>query len=70
VPELHGWSLDKCPDDISSFINYHVNEYRNLKKHRMTQKKVSMQKKKWYPPPSEFLKISTGGAFHESSDSG
>jgi ribonuclease HI len=40
----------------------------NIKKHRMTQKKVSIQK--WSPPPSEFLKINTDGAFHESSNSG
>jgi hypothetical protein len=34
----------------------------------MTQKKVSIQK--WSPPPSEFLKINTDGAFYESLKSG
>ena len=34
----------------------------------MTQKQVNTQK--WTPPPSEFLKINTDGAFHEVTHSG
>jgi ribonuclease HI len=58
----------RSPDYIASSINYHVNEYRNLKQHKMTQKKVSIQK--WSPPPSEFLKINIDGAFYESLKAG
>uniref|UniRef100_A0ACD5XYZ3 Uncharacterized protein n=1 Tax=Avena sativa TaxID=4498 RepID=A0ACD5XYZ3_AVESA len=38
----------RSPYDISSAINYHFNEYRNLQQ-RKTQKQVSIQK--WSPPP-------------------
>ncbi|XBI46999.1 hypothetical protein VPH35_111078 [Triticum aestivum] len=58
----------KTPDEILASINYHVNNFRNLKKQRSTQKQTSTAK--WSPPANEFLKVNSDGAFKEASKSG
>ena len=58
----------KCPDDILSYINYHTYEYRSLKQRRMIPKQTNIQK--WTPPPCEFLKVNTDGAFHKGTHAG
>jgi hypothetical protein len=58
----------KTPDNFLSSLNYHVTEYRNYINRRVTHKPSSIQK--WSPPPCEFLKINTDGAFYNSSHTG
>jgi hypothetical protein len=51
----------RAPEAILSSINYHAVEFRNIKHKRMIQKEVTNHK--WSPPPREFLKINTDGAY-------
>jgi hypothetical protein len=60
--------LQPAADDIASSLNCHVNEYRNFMYRRATHKPASF--KKWPPPRSEFLKISTDGSFYSQSHTG